>query len=69
LLTNNCHASRYSTVMIAEASYKDTASVFAGRSAKKIPSEIFERAEAKLAVLDQVESVQELRQPPSNRLH
>ncbi len=48
---------------------KDTARVFAGRRTKKIPPDVLERAEAKLAVLDQVESLEELKLPPSNRLH
>jgi toxin HigB-1 len=48
---------------------KDTARIFAGRRPKRIPQEILERTEAKLAVLDQAESVTELRKPPSNRLH
>jgi proteic killer suppression protein len=48
---------------------KDTARIFAGRRAKKIPLDILERAEAKLAILDQTESRSELTQPPSNRLH
>jgi proteic killer suppression protein len=48
---------------------KDTARVFAGRRAKKIPADILDRAEAKLAILDQAQSLGELTQPPSNRLH
>lgn len=48
---------------------KDTARVFVGRRAKKIPPDILDRAEAKLAILDQAGSPSELTQPPSNRLH
>jgi proteic killer suppression protein len=55
--------------MIKSFRDKDTARVFAGRRAKKIPPEIVERATAKLALLDQSESLAELRRPPSNRLH
>ena len=55
--------------MIKSFRDKDTARVFAGRRAKKIPPDILERAEAKLAILDQAESLAELPQPPSNRLH
>jgi len=55
--------------MIKSFRDKDTAKVFSGRRARKIPSDILERAEAKLAVLDQVESLTELTRPPSNRLH
>jgi len=48
---------------------KETARVFAGRRSRKIPPDILERAEAKLAILDQADSLSELTQPPSNRLH
>jgi toxin HigB-1 len=60
---------RYNMAMIKSFRDKDTARVFAGRRAKKIPPEIVERATAKLALLDQSESLAELRRPPSNRLH
>jgi hypothetical protein len=50
--------------MIKSFRDKDTARVFAGRRAKKIPPDILERAEAKLAILDQAESLSELTQPP-----
>lgn len=55
--------------MIKSFRDKDTARVFAGRRARKVPPEILERAEAKLAVLDQAEGLGELRRPPSNWLH
>ena len=55
--------------MIKSFRDKETARVFAGRRAKKIPPDILERAEVKLAILDQAESLSELTQPPSNRLH
>ena len=55
--------------MIRSFRDKETARVFAGRRCRKMPAEIIERAEAKLAVLDQAESLEELVRPPSNRLH
>lgn len=48
---------------------RDTAKVFAGRRVKKVPPDVLDRVEAKLAVLDQAESLRELTLPPSNRLH
>jgi toxin HigB-1 len=66
---DSCNVSRHITVIIKSFRDKDTARVFAGRGAKKIPAEIVERAQAKLAILDGVESLGELRQPPSNTLH
>lgn len=56
-------------VVIRSFREKDTAKVFAGRRTRKIPPDVLERAEAKLVVLDQSESLQELTLPPSNRLH
>lgn len=55
--------------MIRSFRDKDTAKVFAGRRTKKIPPDVLDRAEAKLAVLDQAEDLGELALPPSNRLH
>ena len=52
--------------MIRSFRDKDTARVFAGRRARKIPPDILERAEA---MLDQAGSLSELTQPPSDRLH
>lgn len=39
------------------------------RRTKKIPPDVLDRVEAKLAVLDQAEDLGELTLPPSNRLH
>lgn len=68
-LLDICNAMRYVTSVIKSFRDKDTALIFAGRRAKKIPPDIRERAEAKLAMLDQVQSVGDLTKPPSNRLH
>ena len=63
------NARRYKTTMIKSFRDKDTARIFVGRRARKIPLEIVERTTAKLAVVDQAETVGELGRPPSNRLH
>lgn len=63
------NVARYITVVIRSFRDKDTAKVFAGRRTRKIPPDVLERAEAKLAVLDHAESLAELTLPPSNRLH
>jgi proteic killer suppression protein len=47
---------------------KDTERVFAGRRPTKLPQEVVERAEAKLALIDAAENVETLRMPPGNRL-
>jgi len=40
-----------------------------GRKSRAVSGEAVRRAQLKLAQLDQVESVEELRTPPGNRLH
>lgn len=47
---------------------KDAERVFVGRKPKKLPGQIVERAETKLAAIDAAESIDELRTPPGNRL-
>lgn len=54
--------------MIKSFADKDTERVFAGRRPRKLPQEVLERAETKLAVIDAAENVEELATPPGNRL-
>jgi len=48
---------------------KETQRLFMGRKSKAVSGQTVRRAQIKLAQLDQVESVEELRVPPGNRLH
>ena len=54
--------------MIRSFADKDTERVFSGRRPKRLPAQVLERAEAKLLALDSVVEIEELRQPPGNRL-
>lgn len=54
--------------MIKSFANKDTERVFAGRRPKKLPQEIVERAETKLAMIDAAEHIEILRIPAGNRL-
>lgn len=54
--------------MIKSFADKDTERVFAGRRPKKLPQEMIERAETRLAMIDAAEYVEVLRMPPGNRL-
>jgi proteic killer suppression protein len=49
---------------------KDTERIFYGRVPKKLPNQpdFIERAQSKLKVLERVNSVEDLRVPPGNRL-
>lgn len=63
-----CSAKQYNKSVIKTFKDRRTARLFEGR-AVKFPSDVVERAEAKLKVLDRVSRVEELRLPPSSRLH
>jgi len=54
--------------MIRSFADQDTERVFAGRRPRKLPQEVVERAETKLAMIDAAEYVEVLRMPPGNRL-
>ncbi|NML93904.1 type II toxin-antitoxin system RelE/ParE family toxin [Novosphingobium olei] len=55
--------------MLASFADKETELVWSGRRSRKLPSEIQQRALAKLAMLDAAADLDDLRNPPSNRLH
>ncbi|MEW6637294.1 MAG: type II toxin-antitoxin system RelE/ParE family toxin [Actinomycetota bacterium] len=55
--------------MIKSFRDKETQKLFMGRKSKAVSGQAVRRAQRKLAQLDQVESVEELRIPPGNRLH
>jgi proteic killer suppression protein len=48
---------------------KETQKLFMGRRSRAVSEQAVRRAQLKLAQLDQVESVEELKIPPGNRLH
>lgn len=48
---------------------KETQKLFMGRRSRAVSGSAVRRARIKLAQLDQVESVEELKVPPRNRLH
>lgn len=54
--------------MIKGFADKDMERVFSGRRPRKLPQEIVERAETKLAMLDAAEDIEKLKVPPDNRL-
>jgi len=55
--------------MIRTFADKETALIWTGRRSRKLPSDIQQRALAKLAILNRVRHLDELINPPSNRLH
>jgi toxin HigB-1 len=55
--------------VIRSFKHKETQKLFMGRRSRAISEQAVRRAQLKLAQLDQVESVEELKIPPANRLH
>ena len=61
-------AMRYYDVMIKSFRGKAAAAIFERRRIKGVPLEISRQALLKLRVLDSVDALEELRQPPGNHL-
>jgi toxin HigB-1 len=55
--------------MIKSFKDKETQKLFTGRKSKAVSGQASRRARRKLEQIDKVESVEELRVPPGNRLH
>lgn len=55
--------------MILSFACKETERIWQGRASRKLPADIQQRALAKLALLNRVKTIDDLRNPPSNRLH
>ncbi|MEQ8411154.1 MAG: type II toxin-antitoxin system RelE/ParE family toxin [Erythrobacter sp.] len=55
--------------MIITFADKETESIWSGRRSRKLPADIQSRAITKLAMIDAAETLDDLKHPPSNRLH
>lgn len=55
--------------MIQSFADKETECIWSGRRSPKLPAAIQSRALAKLALLNRAKTLDDLRNPPSNRLH
>lgn len=55
--------------MIVTFASKETERVWLGIRSKKLPADIQQRGLAKLALLNRAKTLDDLRNPPSNRLH
>lgn len=55
--------------MIVSFANKETEDIWSGRRSRKLPVEIHSRALAKLAMLDASAELDDLKNPPGNRLH
>lgn len=55
--------------MIKSFEDKEIQKLFAGRRSRAVPESAVRRVRIKLELLDQAESLEEMRVPPGNRLH
>ena len=55
--------------MITSFADKETERIWLGQRSRKLPDDIQQRAIAKLAILNRAMTLDDLRNPPSNRLH
>jgi len=55
--------------MIKSFACKETEKIFNGNKSKILPSKLLQKALVKLTMIDASENVDDLRIPPSNRLH
>ncbi|MXP41429.1 type II toxin-antitoxin system RelE/ParE family toxin [Altererythrobacter soli] len=55
--------------MIASFADKETERIWHGVRSRKLPADIQARALAKLAMIEAADTLDDLRDPPSNRLH
>ncbi|MCB2087872.1 MAG: type II toxin-antitoxin system RelE/ParE family toxin [Sphingomonadaceae bacterium] len=55
--------------MIVTFASKEAERLWLGRRSKKLPADIQQRALAKLALLNRAKTLDDLRNPPANRLH
>ncbi|MEL7454734.1 MAG: type II toxin-antitoxin system RelE/ParE family toxin, partial [Pseudomonadota bacterium] len=55
--------------MIQSFTDKEAERIWSGRRSHKLPADLHDRALAKLALLNRAKSLDDLRNPPSNRLH
>jgi len=55
--------------MIQSFADKETERLWLGRRSRKLPADIHSRAVTKLNLIDAAETLDDLKSPPSNRLH
>lgn len=55
--------------MIQSFACKETERIWHGRASRKLPADIQSRALAKLNMIDAADTLDDLKLPPSNRLH
>jgi proteic killer suppression protein len=62
------NATRYTDVMIVSCRDRDTETVWAGRRARRLPSDVQDVALRKLRLINNARRIDDLKVPPGNRL-
>jgi len=55
--------------MIVSFANKETEAIWSGKRSRRLPADIQQRALNKLAIIDAASELDDLKNPPSNRLH
>ena len=66
---DNCHVTDYTGSVIKTFANKETQLIFIKGKSKRVPSNLVKRAVRRLEYIHYAKSLNDLRVPPSNRLH
>ena len=66
---DKCHVTRYKYIMVKTFAEKHTRELFKAGKSKRLPPELIRRALRRLEYIDLAVRLEDLRVPPSNRLH
>jgi len=69
LVLDSCHAAHYTYGMIQTFADRETQSLFTDGKSKKLPPDLIKRAIRRLEYIHHARGLNDLRTPPSNRLH
>ena len=69
ILIDNCHVTDYIEPMIKTFADKETQLVYVKGKSKTIPPDLIKRAVRRLEYINLASDINDLRVPPSNRLH
>jgi len=66
---DDCHAGVYTQIVIKTFADRDTLELYETGKSKRFPTDIWKRAMRRMEYLDLAARLDDLRVPPSNRLH
>ena len=66
---DNCHVAHYIKIMIRTFANRETQELFTKGQSRRLPPDIIRRAIRRLEYIDLADTLDDLKIPPSNRLH